>query len=213
MLVIFDCDGVLVDSEMIASRVLADAVSELGHPLTAKQCRERFTGMSLVSVFDALSSDIALPDDFRTTLRARDEAAFTAELKAIPGIEAALDAIDDTVCVASSGRMEKIRHSLTLTGLLARFHPHLFSAEMVAHGKPAPDLFLMAAREMGVAPADCVVIEDSAAGVQAARAADMRVLGFTGGSHCDATTSAKLRAAGADVIFDDMSDLLGLLGL
>ena len=210
-LVIFDCDGVLVDSEMIASRVLADAVSALGHPLTAADCRARFTGMSLASVFEDLSRHITLPEDFTETLRARDRAAFEAELKPVAHVADVLDALSVPVCVASSGRMEKIRHSLTLTGLIERFDGHLFSAEQVAHGKPAPDLFLLAAAHMGVAPKNCVVIEDSVAGVKAARAADMAVFGFIGASHCDAGSEGALRQAGATRIFADMRDLVGLL--
>lgn len=211
MLVIFDCDGVLVDSEMIASQVLADAISAVGYPLTGAQCRARFTGKSLASVFEELSADVTLPEDFFDSLRARDIAAFEQNLKAIPHINAALDAIDATVCVASSGRMEKIRHSLTLTGLLDRFEPNLFSAEQVANGKPAPDLFLYTAFRMKAEPTACIVIEDSVAGIEAARAAGMWAFGFSGGSHCDADHGEALRDAGADVVFSDMRELAGML--
>lgn len=210
-LIIFDCDGVLVDSEMIASQVLAEAVSALGHPLTAAQCRARFTGKSLDSVFAELHRDVDLPDNFIETLRARDVAAFEAHLKAIPGVRRAIDGLGMPMCVASSGRLEKIRHSLTLTGLIDFFQDHLFSAEQVAHGKPAPDLFLLAARTMGAKPGDCVVIEDSTAGVRAALAAGMRVLGFAGGSHCGPGYADVLRAAGAPVVFSDMRALPDLI--
>lgn len=216
MLVIFDCDGVLVDSEMIASRVLAAAVTELGHPLTPEDCRARFTGKSIASVFAELSKDIPLPDGFADTLRARDKAAFAAELAAVDGVAETIDAIQAIgapMCVASSGRLEKIRHSLTLTGLIGRFDGHLFSAEQVAHGKPAPDLFLFAAREMGAAPADCVVVEDSVAGIQAARAAGMRVLGFAGASHCGPGYGDMLRGAGAETVIDHMRVLPDLLNV
>lgn len=211
MLVIFDCDGVLVDSEMIASRVLAAAVTELGHPLTPEDCRARFTGKSIASVIAELSGDVRLPGDFAETLRERDRAAFEADLKAVDGVADVLGAIDTPLCVASSGRLEKIRHSLTLTGLIGRFGSHLFSAEQVAHGKPAPDLFLFAAREMGAAPADCVVIEDSIAGIRAARAAGMRVLGFAGAGHCGPGYAETLTNAGAETVFGDMRALPGLL--
>lgn len=215
-LVIFDCDGVLVDSEMIASRVLAAAVGELGHPLSPEDCRARFTGKSIASVFAELSTDIDLPADFADTLRRRDRDAFAAELTAVAGVADALDALAAArvpVCVASSGRSEKIRHSLTITGLIGRFDGHLFSAEQVANGKPAPDLFLFAAAEMGALPADCVVIEDSTAGIRAARAAGMRVLGFAGASHCGPGYAERLRDAGAVAVFDDMTALPALLGI
>jgi len=214
MLVIFDCDGVLVDSELIASRELAAYLSDLGRPTSAEQCREAFTGLSLKAVADMVRKDwgVALPDDFVSALRARDQKAFERDLKAIPDIEHTLDALDAMkirYCVASSGMPEKIHHSLTLTGLLHRFDGHLFSAAQVEHGKPAPDLFLLAARTLGIAPADCWVIEDSPAGVQGAKAAGMRVLGFTGGSHCGPRYAEKLSAA--DAVFADMRDLLNYL--
>jgi len=207
MLIIFDCDGVLVDSELISSRELAAFLSDLGRPTTAEECRENFTGLSLKSVSDMVRDDwgVALPDDFITALRARDQTAFDRDLKAIPGIHKMLDVLDGLgmrYCVASSGSPEKIQHSLMLTSLTERFGDDVFSASNVAHGKPAPDLFLWAAETMGAAPADCLVIEDSPAGVQAAKAAGMRVFGFTGGAHC---------GAGADAVFDDMAALGALL--
>lgn len=210
MFVIFDCDGVLVDSELIASRELAAYLSDLGRPTTAEECRESFTGLSLKAVADVVRNvwGVVLPDDFIAALRTRDQHAFERDLKAIPGVEKTLDtldAMDIPYCVASSGTPEKIHHSLTLTRLLERFDGHLFSASQVQHGKPAPDLFLLAARTMGVAPTDCVVIEDSPAGVQGAKAAGMRVLGFTGGAHCGPGYGEKLGAA--DAVFSDMTDL------
>lgn len=214
MFIIFDCDGVLVDSELISSRELASFLSDLGRPTSAEECRENFTGLSLKSVSDMVREDwgVTLPEDFITALRTRDQAAFDRDLKAIPGIHEALDILDNRglrYCVASSGSPEKIQHSLMLTNLTDRFGDHVFSATNVAHGKPAPDLFLWAAQTMGAAPADCVVIEDSPAGVQAAKAAGMRVLGFTGGAHCGEGYAQKLK--NADVVFDDMAALGELL--
>lgn len=214
MFIIFDCDGVLVDSELISSRELALFLSDLGRPTKPEECRENFTGLSLKSVSDIVRDDwgVRLPDDFVTALRARDQGAFDRDLKAIPGIHETLDMLDNRglrYCVASSGSPEKIQHSLMLTNLTERFGEDVFSATFVAHGKPAPDLFLWAAKTMGIAPADCVVIEDSAAGVQAAKAAGMRVLGFTGGAHCGEGYAHKLKDA--DVVFDDMSKLDTLL--
>src|SRR5262249_48012586 len=131
-----------------------------------------------------------------------------AELQAMPGIEAVLDAVPAKMCVASSSAPERLRHTLGLVGLHQRFEPYVFSATMVAPGKPAPDLFLFAAERMGVAPAACVVVEDSVPGVQAAVAAGMAVVGFTGGGHCAADQAERLRAAGAVSVVARMSGLL-----
>lgn len=215
-LVIFDCDGVLVDSELIASRELAAYLTDLGRPTEAAECLEQFTGLSLQAVGEKVRAHwgVALPADFAARLRARDRVAFARDLTAIPGIDAVLDALDAAgvgKCVASSGSPEKIRHSLELTGLIGGFDGQLFSAAEVEHGKPAPDLFLHACARMSARPESTVVIEDSAAGVAGAKAAGMRVLGFTGGGHCGPGYAVKLSAA--DAVFADMADLPGLLGL
>lgn len=213
LLVIFDCDGVLVDSEPIASRVLAETLSEIGFPLSAQQAIDRYTGVSLAAVLAAVEAEWgqALPADFARRLGARDCAAFRAELQAITGAAEMLQALRCARCVASSGAPEKIRENLALTGLLPYLEPHLFSAAMVAHGKPAPDLFLLAASAMGASPERCAVIEDSVAGVQAARAAGMRVLGFCGGGHFRPGDGEALLSAGAAALFSRMSDLPALL--
>jgi len=215
-LVIFDCDGVLVDSELIASRELAAYLTDLGRPTTGAECRAAFTGLSIRSVSEKVRAmwGLDLPRDFVAQLRARDEAAFARDLEVIPGVALVLDALERAgvrYCVASSGMPEKIRHSLSITNLIGRFDGNLFSAAEVAHGKPAPDLFLHAADAMGAHAADCVVIEDSPAGVEAARRAGMRVLGFTGGSHCGADYAAKLKDADAQAA--NMAELPVLLGL
>ena len=214
-LLIFDCDGVLVDSEPIASRVLAQVVSEQCFPLTAQQAIERFTGLSLATVLSSIEAQWgrSLPPDFREQLRERDYAAFRAELKPIEGTAAVLERLTVARCVASSGVLEKIRLTLGTTGLLHYFEPHLFSAQMVARGKPAPDLFLFAAERMGVAPQDCVVVEDSVAGIQAARAANMVPVGFAGGGHAGPGYAQMLREAGAAVVIERMADLPQLLTL
>ncbi|MBE0529321.1 MAG: HAD-IA family hydrolase [Rhodospirillales bacterium] len=212
-LVIFDCDGVLVDSELLASRLLAEALSAQGYMVTAAECRDRYTGISIRSVIEMVEAvgGRALPADFEDRIRANDLAVFARELKAVPGIAEALARIPTAKCVASSGAPEKIRHSLTITGLLDFFEPHLFSAHMVKRGKPAPDLFLFAAAAMGAEAARCMVVEDSTAGVVAARAAGMPVLGFAGGGHAGDGYGAMLTAAGAVRVFDDMAELPGLL--
>lgn len=214
MLIIFDCDGVLVDSEMIASRELAAYLTDLGRPTLPEECRETFTGLSIKAVGEMVVRDwgLAVPVDFEASLRTRDFAAFDRDLKIIPGVVSILDALDQLglpYCVASSGAPEKISHSLTLTHLLERFDGHVFSAAQVANGKPAPDLFLLAAETMGAAPGDCLVIEDSPAGVAGAKAAGMRVLGFTGGSHCGPKHADKLKEA--DAVFNAMTALPALL--
>jgi len=212
-LIIFDCDGVLVDSEVVAARVMARELTAIGFPLSPADCIARYTGISMASVAAKIEAEWgrALPAGFIDRVREQDAAAFRAELRPIAGAGEMLAALRSPRCVASSGRVAKMRLTLGLTGLLAFVEPHLFSAEMVAHGKPAPDLFLHAAARMGFPPSRCVVIEDSQAGVQAGVAAGMRVLGFAGGGHCDAQVPAMLLAAGAGRVFTRMADLPRLL--
>jgi HAD superfamily hydrolase (TIGR01509 family) len=212
-LVIFDCDGVLVDSEPIACRVMARELTALGYPLSPDDCRERFTGVSMKTVMAMIEADWGqpLPAGFENHLRERDFEAFRAELQPVPGVADMLAHLDIPRCVASSGTPEKIRFTLTVTGLIGAFAPHLFSARMVAHGKPAPDLFLHAAERMATPPGSCVVVEDSVAGIEAARAAGMRVLGFAGAGHAGPGYAERLAAAGADTVFTRMPDLPTLL--
>ena len=148
-----------------------------------------------------------LPADLQARTLAAVVDAFERELVPIRGVADAIAALDRPCCVASSSEPQRIRRSLELTGLLRYFEPHLFSATMVARGKPAPDIFLHAAREMGVSPARCIVIEDSVPGVIGARAAGMKVLGFRGGGHCAPGHDENRRDAGADVVFGEMRDL------
>jgi HAD superfamily hydrolase (TIGR01509 family) len=212
-LIIFDCDGVLVDSEVISCRTHAEMLTRHGYPISTEQVHERFLGRSSREARLEIERELgrALPDDLETELRAELYRSFEAGLEAIPGIAAVLANISQPVCVASSGSPERIRTSLTLTGLYDRFAPNLFSAAQVQNGKPAPDLFLFAAAQMQVAPARCLVVEDSVHGVMAACAAGMAVLGFHGGSHCRPTTAAALRDAGAVATFDDMPQLPALI--
>ncbi len=207
-LVIFDCDGVLVDSERIAIRIDAMILEQLGWSLTEAEIVERFVGRSTESITMDIEAHIgrSLPSDWETGFEPLYREALARELTPVDGIVEALDAIVFPTCVASSGSHEKMRFTLGLTGLYERFAGRIFSASEVAAGKPEPDLFLHAAAQMGVAPAACVVVEDSAPGVQAARAAGMRVLGYAGG----VTPAARLREH-ATVIFDDMRDLPMLL--
>lgn len=213
-LVIFDCDGVLIDSELIGARVEADELARVGMPIAEDEILARFVGMSAKAMYRALEIERGrqLPTGFADQVQARLDAAFEQELQAIPGIHEALDRLAVSTCVASSSTLARLRHSLGLTGLYARFAPHIYSAEQVVHGKPAPDLFLHAAAQMARAPADCLVIEDSVSGVRAAIAAGMRVWGFIGGGHCLTGHDTRLREAGAESVFARMPDLAGLLG-
>ena len=206
-LLIFDCDGVLIDSEELACRVGAECLVEHGVPVTVDDLMDRYVGISLASMLADLETRHALrlPVDLRETMLARGIAAAETELKAIAGVEAVIRAVACRICVASSSMPEWLHYSLSLTGLRHYFEPYLFSAVQVVHGKPAPDLFLFAAEQMGVAPAACIVIEDSIAGVQAGVAAGMRVIGFTGGGHCRDGHADRLSAAGAFAVCEDMA--------
>jgi HAD superfamily hydrolase (TIGR01509 family) len=212
-LVIFDCDGVLVDSEVISCGTHAEVLTRHGYPITTEQVYDRFLGRSSHEARLEIERELgrALPDDFEVQLQAEIYRGFRATLRAIPSIEQALDGIAQPVCVASSGSPERIRTSLTLVNLYDRFAPHLFSARQVKHGKPAPDLFLFAAAQMQAVPARCLVIEDSVPGVIAGRAAGMTVLGFHGGGHCRPDAAAALRGAGAIATFDQMGRLPALI--
>lgn len=183
-MVVFDNDGVLVDSEPISNRVLADYLSELGHPTTYEESIRDYMGAAVHRVHDLVleRSGCRLPGDFDETLHARVFAAFQRELRAVDGVHdvlAKLDADGVPYCVASSGSHERIRVALRKTGLYGRFgEERIFSSQDVGKGKPAPDLFLLAAEKMGVAPERCAVVEDSPLGVRAAVAAGMDVYGF-----------------------------------
>ncbi len=212
-LVIFDCDGVLVDSEVISCVAHAETLTRHGYPITSDQVFERFLGVSDREARQTIEAELgrALPDDFESQMKQATLQRYADDLKTIPHINEAIAAISLPKCVASSGTPEKIRHGLTCAGLYDLLAPHIFSASEVKRGKPAPDLFLFAAAQMQAAPARCLVIEDSLAGIAAAVAAGMTVLGFHGGSHCRPGHGDRLRAAGAVTIFDDMRQLPDLI--
>jgi HAD superfamily hydrolase (TIGR01509 family) len=206
-LVIFDCDGVLVDSEHLAVRVESQLLGEFGWPLSEHEVLERFVGRSDAYLLAAVEEALGRPvpewtERYTTALHA----AFRAELRAVPGIEGVLADLRYPRCVASSGTHDKMQLTLGLTGLLAHFDGRIHSATEVERGKPAPDLFLHAARSCGADPRRCVVVEDSRSGVEAARAAGMRVLAYAGGL----TPAAWLKGPDT-VVFDDMTELPSLL--
>lgn len=213
-LVIFDCDGVLVDSEPISIAVLLEIIGAAGVEISEAQAYQRFLGRSMASIAGVLDKEFGLSitathlDAIRTRLYEK----FRNELKAVPGVADAIDRLVLPFCVASSSQPERIRLSLEITGLLDRFEPRIYSSTMVDQGKPAPDLFLHAAREMGARPSDCIVIEDSSAGIEAARRAGMGVFAFTGGLHgAPGNLERKAAALGPDVIFNDMRALPDLV--
>ncbi len=207
-LIIFDCDGVLVDSEPLANRVLSDCFQVAGFPISYDTCVAEMVGLPLPRCFELAEEwhGKALPEGFFDTVQERTYQAIRDELQPIPGVRAAIEAIPLPRCVASSSELDKIGLSLTQTGLAPLFGDKLYSAQQVPRGKPFPDLFLFAAKQMGVQPEACIVIEDSFYGARAARAAGMDVFGYTGSGFGEKLTDEGAR------IFDSMLDLPGLLG-
>ncbi len=212
-LIIFDCDGVLVDSELISCQMAADCLQDLGVQITREEVLRSYVGVSQRSMIDDLNRrfSTSLGAEYLAEVQRRTLAAFDADLEPIHGIARVLEELDLPVCVASSSTVERILHSLEVTGLHRFFYPNIFSASQVPRGKPYPDLFLFAAKSMAVAPENCVVIEDSTAGVEAACRAGMHVLGFTGGSHCAPDHADRLLAAGAARTFRTMPELPTML--
>lgn len=208
-LLILDCDGVLVDSETISHEIIVEMLGEAGVPMEIDAAFGRFLGKSTTQcisiVTELLGKEVSA--DFMNDYRRRTRLAFQSRLRAVPGIEAALDQIRLPYCVASSGEPEKMRATLGITGLLPRFEGRLTSVTEVANPKPAPDVYLLAASKFGVAPSNCVVVEDSPTGVAAGVAAGMTVLGYSA-----LTPANNLLAAGAHRAFDAMSVLPSLIG-
>jgi HAD superfamily hydrolase (TIGR01509 family) len=214
-LVIFDCDGVLIRTEQHCWAADAAAFTAAGIPLTEEEVALRWTGISFKDMYRALELEhgITLPPGFHDGIAATVQAACVAAGAdlAVPGIEDAVARIPQRKCVASSSTPDWLERYISQIGLWQRFAPNVFSAVEVERGKPAPDLFLYAARRMGVDPARCLVIEDSVPGVTGAAAAGMRVLGFTATAWDPATHGARLIQAGAMATFDAMRDLPGLI--
>ncbi|MDX7952103.1 HAD family phosphatase [Lichenihabitans sp. Uapishka_5] len=199
-LVIFDCDGVLVDSEVLSLTAMAAVLVEAGVPATAAMIGRCF-GMKQKDILAVVAREtgVAIPVEANERIWPATRILFDQHLQAMPGVQRFLERLGDRPrCVASSSSLERIRFSLNKTGLARFFGENIFSSQQVARGKPAPDLFLFAAERMGVAPERAVVIEDSTFGVEGARAAGMRAIGFLGGSHIGPAHDAALARSGAE---------------
>jgi HAD superfamily hydrolase (TIGR01509 family) len=207
--IIFDCNGVLVDSERIAAAVAAESFNRIGVPLTADLVIRYFFGRRPADMFATIETAMqrSLPSDFAAGVAAATIERLSSELRPMPHAAHALTWLRGPKCVASSAPEDRVRISLQTAGLARFFEGHLFSASDVPRGKPAPDLFLHAAGRMGVRPEHCIVVEDSPAGVTAAAAAGMAAVGFVGGSHAEANLADRLVAAGARSIVADLRHL------
>jgi len=207
-LIIFDCDGVLVDSESIANPLFYKMLTEYGINISYEESYTSFTGLSVRTCLSLIEKKFGkvLPKNLTDEYQENVMLALKTDLKPIKGIHSALENIKQPICVASGSSHERIRLSLELTGLLSKFEGNIFSASDVTRGKPAPDLFLHAAQKMGFLPEQCTVIEDSVPGVQAGVAAGMTVLGYACGHKPE-----DLASAGAHFVFDDMHLLPELL--
>lgn len=215
--ILFDCDGVLVDSEAIYVAVEREHISRIGLHYELDAYQQRFNGLASVDFLALLQQDYEaldkgpFPRDFGTKLDAASKARMDLELTDIDGIKPLLEAYEGPVAVASSSRLARLGDKLRQTGLHSYFDPHIYSGEQVANGKPAPDLFLHAAERLGVAPESCLVIEDSVNGVLAGRAAGMAVWGFVGGGHANEALAERLAAAGAAEVLPGHGELANRL--
>lgn len=214
--VLWDCDGCLIDSEWIACGLGAEMLTELGYPITTQEFVLRFCGQSKSHIYGTIQNETGI--DYLPLLAAEDKVtrqreAFRKDLKTICGIEDVLDGINVPMAIASGSAMDRLEYTLQLTNLYDRFAGRIYNSAMVERGKPHPDVFLYAAEQLGVAPEQCLVIEDSHNGVRAGKAAGMTVFGFTGGLHIPDKEkhAAELSELGADVIFRSMSEFSKLV--
>jgi HAD superfamily hydrolase (TIGR01509 family) len=213
-LIVFDFDGVLVDSEVISNEVVAAMLTEIGYPVSVADCHRRFTGLKLETIRAQIEAELGRPLSPRLEALVREETyrRLGSELEMVRGADALLRGLQGPRCIASNSSPRWIELGLRATGLEPFFRPEVrFSAAHVAQGKPAPDVFIHAAASMRVDPTACVVIEDSIHGVRGALTAGMRVLGFTGASHIAEGHAAILREAGVTAVFDDLTQLPGIL--
>lgn len=205
---IFDCDGVLVDSEPIAVKVDQAILASIGVPMSEAEIIDRFMGRSASALYEYIEEQRGqpIPVELRERWASLYREAFERDLVAVPGVHDAIAKLTQPMCVASSSGLESLHRKLGMTGLLPHFEGHIYSANQVANGKPAPDLFLFAAAQMGFAPRECVVVEDSQYGVSGALAAGMKVFGYAGGI----TATSGLEQDGV-TIFRDMTELPALI--
>jgi len=216
-LIIFDCDGVLVDSEAILVDVELDFFRKHGIEITIDSYLDQFMGIPLddwrAKVSALLNDKLGIPisDDFFKPLEETISRRIAEELLAIDGAHQAINSLNSAICVASSSSISSLESKLIQTGLFDLFDPHIFSTQLVKNGKPAPDLFLHAAKQLDVLPSECIVVEDSVNGVLAGKRAGMQVIGFTGGGHCTPHHSSALLSKGADFIATDYSDIVALV--
>ena len=210
ILLILDCDGVLIDSEIISSRIEVEELHRIGCPITLDDYLDVALGRTEEEqIWKAIADqfEVSLPPEFAFETRRRVLTAFESELQAIPGVHEALLKIPCRKCVASGSRMDRLQRNLKLVGLDMHFNGNVFSASQVARGKPFPDLFLHSAGQMGFNPDSCLVVEDSIPGVRGATAAGMTVVGFTGASHCHSDLGPRLTGAGAQAVFRNIQEL------
>ena len=216
--VIFDCDGVLIDSETIVTRVALECLAAVGLVYDKHVYSERYLGTTTGDFLSLLGTEHQdrfgrpLPDDFSRVLSLRIESETEASLTAIDGVHSVVAALGVRKAVASGSSTRWLGKTLRQVGLFDAFAPHIYSAKDQARGKPAPDVFLHAAEQLGVRGDRCIAVEDSVNGTLAARAAGMRVIGFVGGGHCTPGHGARLSAAGAEVVIEHMNALLAALG-
>lgn len=207
--ILYDCDGTLIDSEHIAGSVCAEALTALGYPITMRTFNARFNGVPAAKTWEILRAELPfeLPEGFNARVDAEIHRRHDTELEVIPGVVEAIHAIEGKRAVASSTGLVRLRKNLEFTGLAPLFGDHIYSASQVARGKPAPDVFLYAASQLGVDPAHALVIEDSVAGVTAAIRAGMRVIGFAGTNHGAEDLADRLAKAGALAVIERMVEL------
>jgi HAD superfamily hydrolase (TIGR01509 family) len=201
MLMIFDCDGVLIDSEILSAEVDCEFLREIGYEITPEELAHRFAGFTTEAIFERAGEELGqeVPKELIRRAEAETDRRLAEKVDPIPGVTEMLDRLDGPRCICSNSRLERLRVSLTKAGLWDRFRPYVYSAREVGEGrgKPAPDVFLHAARAFDVTPADCIVVEDSVTGVTGAVTAGMRVIGFTGASHIRPGHGETLMDAGA----------------
>ncbi len=211
MLIIFDCDGVLIDSEILSARVDCEMLREIGYESTPEDLAQRYAGFTTQRIFELIGEELgrAVPDDLVDRALEETDRRLESEVEKIAGVHEMLDRLDHPRCVCSNSRSDRLRVSLGRVGLWDRFRPYVYSAREVAEGrgKPAPDVFLYAAKIFETDPSDTLVVEDSTTGVTAGVAAGMRVIGFTGASHSWQGHGEALMEAGATTVIDRLADL------